>query len=154
MGSNFLTRDLTWAPGMRSAESATGPPKKSPNILYYSFFFLLKTLHSSCGCANFSLKFYLLFLHLLTHGILSACAFCKSIRQGSLLKCSSVTQSCLFATPLTIARQASLCFTISRSLLKLKSIELVIPSNLLILCHPLLFPSTFPSIRVFSKRHS
>ena len=67
LGSNSLTRDLTWAPGMRSAKSATGPAEKSPNILYYSFFlFLLKTLHSGCGCANFSLKFYLLFLHLLS----------------------------------------------------------------------------------------
>ena len=42
-------------------------------------------------------------------------------------------------------------FTISRSLLKLMSIELVMPSNHLILCHPLLLPSIFPSIRVFSN---
>ena len=45
--------------------------------------------------------------------------------------------------------QASLSFTISRSLLELMSIELVMPSNHLILCHPLLLPSVFPSIRVF-----
>ena len=44
----------------------------------------------------------------------------------------------LFVTPWTAARQASLSFTISWSLLKLTSIELVMPSNLLILCHPLL----------------
>ena len=50
----------------------------------------------------------------------------------------------------TAAHQASLSF-ISRSLLKLMSIELVIPSNHLILCHPLLLPSIFPSIRVFSN---
>ena len=56
----------------------------------------------------------------------------------------------LFATPWTAAHQASLSFTISRSLLKLMSFELVIPSNHLILCHPLLLPSVFPSIRVFS----
>ena len=56
----------------------------------------------------------------------------------------------LFATPWTAALQASLSFTISWSLLKLMSIELVMPSNRLILCHPLLFPSVFPSIRVFS----
>ena len=50
------------------------------------------------------------------------------------------------------ARQASLSFTISRSLLKLMSIELVMPSYHLILCHPLLLlPSIFPSIRVFSN---
>ena len=47
--------------------------------------------------------------------------------------------------------QASLSFTVSQSLPKLMSFELVIPSNHLILCHPLLLPSVFPSIRVFSK---
>ena len=57
----------------------------------------------------------------------------------------------LFATPWTAARQASLSFTISWSLCKLMSIELVMPSNHLILCCPLLLlPSIFPSIRVFS----
>ena len=58
----------------------------------------------------------------------------------------------LFVTPWTAAHQASLSITISRSLLKLMSIDLVIPSNHLILCHPLLLlPSVFPSIRVFSN---
>ena len=58
----------------------------------------------------------------------------------------------LFATPWTIARQASLSITSSRSLPKLMSIELVMPSNHLILCCPLLLlPSIFPSIRVFSN---
>ena len=58
----------------------------------------------------------------------------------------------LFATPWTSACQAYLSFTISQSLLKLMSIELVMPSNLLILCHPLLLlPSILPSIRVFSS---
>ena len=57
----------------------------------------------------------------------------------------------LFATPWTAARQASPSFTISWSLLKLTSIELVMPSNHLVLCHPLvLLLSIFPSIRVFS----
>ena len=56
----------------------------------------------------------------------------------------------LFATPWTAAHQASLFFTISQSLLKLMSIESVMPSNHLILCYPLfLLPSIFPSIRVF-----
>ena len=49
------------------------------------------------------------------------------------------------------AHQASLSFTTSQSLLKLMSIESVIPSNHLILCHPLLLPSVFPSIGVFSN---
>ena len=58
----------------------------------------------------------------------------------------------LFATPWTAARQASLSIMNSQSLLKLMSTELVMPSNHLLLCHPLLLLlSTFPSIRVFSK---
>ena len=58
----------------------------------------------------------------------------------------------LFATPWTAASQGFPVLTISRSLLKLKSIELVMPSNHLILCHHLLLlPSIFPSIRVFSN---
>ena len=58
----------------------------------------------------------------------------------------------LFATLWAAARQASRSITNSRSLLKLISIESVMPSNHLILCHPLLLlPSIFPSIRVFSK---
>ena len=58
----------------------------------------------------------------------------------------------LFATPWIAARQASLSITNSRRLLKLMSIELVMPSNHLILCHPLLLlPSIFLSIMVFSS---
>ena len=58
----------------------------------------------------------------------------------------------LFATLWTVACQAPLSFTISWSMLKLMSIELVIPSNHLILCHPLLhLPLIFPRIRVFSN---
>ena len=58
----------------------------------------------------------------------------------------------LFVTSRIAARQASLSITKSRSLLKLMSTESVMPSNHLILCHPLLLPpSVFPSIRVFSN---
>ena len=58
----------------------------------------------------------------------------------------------IFATSWTAAHQASLSFTNSQSLLKFISIELVMPSNHLILCHPLLLlPSIFPTIRVFSN---
>ena len=56
----------------------------------------------------------------------------------------------LFATPLTTGRRASLSITNSWSLLKLMSIKSVMPSNHLILCHPLLLPLIFPRIRVFS----
>ena len=62
----------------------------------------------------------------------------------------SLSRARLFATPWTAAHQTSLSFTISRSLLKLMSIEVVIPPKHLILCHPLLLLSSiFPSIRVF-----
>ena len=61
--------------------------------------------------------------------------------------CSVVSDS---ATSWTVARQASLSITNSRSLLKLMSVESVMPSSHLILCCPLLLPSIFPSIRVFS----
>ena len=66
---------------------------------------------------------------------------------------SLVAQSCrLFAIPWTAVHQASLSITNSRSSLKLMSIESVMPSNHLILCHPLLLlPSTLPTIRVFSN---
>ena len=62
----------------------------------------------------------------------------------------SLSHGQLFATPLTASRQTSLSFMISWSLLKRTSIELAMPSNHLTLCHPLLLPSIFPSIRVFS----
>ena len=64
----------------------------------------------------------------------------------------SLSRVWLFVTPWTAARQASLSITNSQSLLKRVFIELVMPSNHLILCHPLLLPpSVFPSIRVFSN---
>ena len=64
----------------------------------------------------------------------------------------SLSRVQLFATPWTAACQASLSITNSRSLLKLRSIESMMPSNHLILCRPLFFlPSIFPSIRVFSN---
>ena len=56
----------------------------------------------------------------------------------------------LFATPWTAVHQASLSITNSQNFLKLMSITSVMPSNHLILCHPLLPPSIFPSIRIFS----
>ena len=79
----------------------------------------------------------------------------RSIPFLSFIVPSSVQSlSCvqLFVTSWTAARQASLSITNSRSLLKLISIELVMPSNRLILCCPLfLSPSIFPSIRLFSN---
>ena len=63
----------------------------------------------------------------------------------------SLSRVQLFAAPWTTAHHASLSITNSRSLLKLVSIKSVMPSNYLILCRPLLPPSIFPSIRVFSN---
>ena len=76
--------------------------------------------------------------------------FLLSFYTGSVqFSCSAVSES---ATPWTAAHQASLCITNSQSLLKLMSIESVMPSNHLILCHPLLLPpSILPSIKVFSN---
>ena len=74
------------------------------------------------------------------------------VTSGKGQSVTSITQSCqLFVTPWTAAHQASLSITNSWSLLKLMSTESVMPSNHLILCHPLLLPSTFPSIRDFSN---
>ena len=72
--------------------------------------------------------------------------------QTHISSVQSLSRVWLFATPLTAACQASLSITNSWSLLKLMSIESVMPSNNLILCHPLLLPpSVLPSIRVFSN---
>ena len=74
--------------------------------------------------------------------------------ESALCVCSVQSLSCvqIFAIPCTAACQASLPITNSRSLLKLISIESVMPSNHLFLCHPLLLlPSIFPSTRVFSN---
>ena len=72
------------------------------------------------------------------------CTICTSVQSLSCVQ--------LFVTPWTAAHQTSLSITNSPSMLKLMSIESVMPSNHLILCHPLLLlPSVFLSIRVFSK---
>ena len=70
----------------------------------------------------------------------------KTVIQFSSIHLLSHVQ--LFATPWTVARQASLSITNCQSLLKFTSIKLVRPYNHLVLCHPLLLPSIFPSIRV------
>ena len=75
---------------------------------------------------------------------------CRFFKTVSSVQSFSDVQ--LFVNPCAAARQASLSITNSQSLLKLMSINSMMPSNQLILCHPfLLLPSIFPSIRVFSK---
>ena len=73
----------------------------------------------------------------------------EEISQFSSVQLLSHVQ--LFVTPWTVARQASLSITNSQRLLKLMFIELVMSSNHLIFCCPLVLPSIFPSIRVFSN---
>ena len=80
----------------------------------------------------------------------------RHMRKGLIPLVISSVQSLspvrLFVTPWTAAHQASLSITNSQRLLKLMSIKLVMPSNHLIICRPLLLlPSIFPSIRVFSN---
>ena len=71
---------------------------------------------------------------------------------GEVVVFSCSVMSSSFATPWTTTHQASLSFTVSWSLLRLMSIESVMPSNQFVFCHPLLLlPSIFSSIRVFSK---
>ena len=102
--------------------------------------FLYPTRRSLCPLSHrffsmFSLKsFIILFIH-------------------SFSSVQSLSRVPLFVTPRTAARQASLSLTTNtQSLFKLMSIKSVMPSNHLILCHPLLLPpSIFPSIRVFSN---
>ena len=88
------------------------------------------------------------------HVILTAFSFHPSapLSQDLFSSIQSLSHLQDFATPWTAAHQASLSITNSWSLPKLVSLELVMPSNHFILCHPLLFlPSIFPSIRVFSN---
>ena len=76
----------------------------------------------------------------------------ESYDQPQYSAVQSLSRVQLFVTPWISARQASLSITNSQNLLKLMSIESVMPSNHLIFCHPLLLlPSIFPSIRVFSS---
>ena len=77
---------------------------------------------------------------------------CDKPTGNTISSVQSLNHVRLFVTPWTAACQASMFFTNSRSLLKLMSIESVMPSNQLILCHPLLLPPPiFPSFRVFSS---
>ena len=78
--------------------------------------------------------------------------YCREKKVGYCVAVQLLSHAPLFVTPWTAACQASLSFSISQSLLKLISIVSLMPSNHLILCHPLLLlPSIFPSIKVFSN---
>ena len=104
--------------------------------------------HKTRGCFSMHLGLFL------THGWAVQLHRIHIGLVGSVQFSSVQSLSCvqLFATPWTAARQASLSIANSRSLLRLMSIKLGMPSNHLILCCPLLLPpSIFPTIRVFSN---
>ena len=115
-----------------------------------------------CGCFFFFTKQYssLLrphhlpyFIHSYSLWILLALTLSVTpLVQVTIVIVQSLSLARLFVTPWTAGCQASLAFTVSQSLLKCMSIELAMPSNHLILCHPLLLlPLIFPNIRVFSN---
>ena len=80
-----------------------------------------------------------------------AFSHCNNQRQVIIAIVQSLSLVRLFVTPWTEACQASLPITLSQRLLKLMAIESMMPSNHFMLCRPLLLPSIFPSIRVFSN---
>ena len=110
---------------------------------------------SLAGCSPWCHKELDTAEQLSTHAHISDAAGAMGLIQFSSLYfvvVHSLSHVCLFATPWTVAHQASLPFAITQSLLKLMSVESVMPSNHLILCCPLLLlPSIFPSITVFSN---
>ena len=125
-----------------SFASALPPaPKSTPTHLISPSQYHYKYLHSAL---HTSVRHYNLLI------LWGGCSSCKP-PHNKMLPCQLLSHVQLFGTPWTAAHQASLSFTIAWSLLKLMSIESVMLSNHLILSHPLLLPSIFPSIRVFSN---
>ena len=124
---------------------------------WLTLFYIMQFLYSMVWCMYFLFICCLSPSHRMKITIIKRFGLtCLLLNSKSLCQCSLLVQLLsrvrLLATPGTIVCQASLSFTISQSLPKLMFIELVMPSNHLILCHPLLLPpSIFPSIRVFSN---
>ena len=122
---------------------------QKPEFSYAGYFLSFWFLNMSHNCCS-SFFFFLLANSILLH--FSLITFPHSSKPLDVVVVQSLSRVWLSVTPWTAAHQASLSLTISRSLLKLMSIELVRPSNHLILWRPLLLlPSVFPSIRVFSN---
>ena len=117
-------------------------------IVRYIIAILLIVFRYFCSYFLFCFVLLLLLLFLNSSFSLFPCNLMIIFQFSSVQSLSHVQ---LFATPQTVACHVSLSITNSRSLLELMSIELVMSSNHLILCRPLLLPSSiFPSIRVFS----
>ena len=126
-------------------DSATPWTAACQATLYFTIFWSLTKLMFT--------ESVMLFNHLLLcYPLLLLPSIFPSIRVFPTTSVQSLSRVWLFATPWTAAHQASLSITNSQSLLKLMSIELVMPSNYLILCWPLLLLSLiFPNIRVFAS---
>ena len=111
---------------------------------FYTSSTVYNLIHSISTCRDTHVWFWWNWKCEMIHFISSWCLQFSSVQLLSHVR--------LFVTPWTAVCQSSLSITNTWSLLKLMSIELVMPSNHLILCHPLLFPpSIFPSIKVFSS---
>ena len=120
------------------------PLRITASSLLPKSFLTLYQFHFSVVCDDSLFLTALSYLHLLVFLLLNSVAQSCPIQSLSRVR--------LLATPWTAARQASQSITSPQSLLKLMSTESVMPSNNLILCHPLLLlPSIFPSNRVFSN---
>ena len=152
-GKRSCTREVTWprpcslfAPVFSltpsvdcQARAVSAEGRRSPRLVCT---YLRRTSPLSIGQHNKTNHILHLLLTVFTQGCFCLCK----------INCCSVAQLCLtLCNPWTAACQTSLSFTISWSLLKLTSIGSVMTSNYLILCCPLLLPSVFPSIRVFSN---
>ena len=125
------------------AYAFTDPTNSFSTGKYWETKFQEVSKSKTCICCALA-TIYIYFLHCIYHVLTF-----YSVRISSAQLLSRVQ---LFVTPWTAVHQASLYITNSQSLLKLMSIELVMPSNHLILCRPLLLlPSIFPSIWVFSN---
>ena len=124
-------------------------------LKYWSFSFSISPSNEYSGLISFKINWFDLLAvqgtpkSFLQHYNSWPCLFLFIIQKKK--KVNSLSHVWLFATPWTAACQASLSFTDSQNLFKFMSIESVMPSNLLILCHLLLLPTVFPSIRVFSS---
>ena len=135
------------------AECQAGFPVLHGN---FSVLSLLRLIEYTCWCYFLHLSHSLSpplcpQVHFLYLDLIKVKSFCTAKETISSVQLLNHVQ--LFAAPWTAACQASLSITNSQSLLKLMAIKSVMPSNYLILCHPLLLPpSVFPSIRIFSWR--
>ena len=141
----LLVKSIATVHIMRTTKHSSLRSQTEPHD-YHSFL----TCPLSWNWQSYCLRAHLLKFYELTFSQMLLHTFCKSSVQFSSVQLLSHVQ--LFATPWTAACQASLSITNSWSLLNPMSIELVMPSNQLILHHPLLLPSIFPSIRVFSNK--